>query len=70
MSPCGGHLLAGRHVRALGNTPGHHNHWSTRGFRRFVSSVAEIREVRTPLPWTIAWATLDQEARRPAETGN
>ncbi len=51
-------LIAGRYVRDLGNTPGHLNHWSKRGFTRFVSTVAEIREVTTPFPWTTVWATL------------
>lgn len=52
-----GNLAAGRYVRALGNTPGHLNHWSTRSFRRFVGQAAEVRAVATPLPWTIVWAT-------------
>ncbi len=53
-----GNLAAGRHVRDLGNTPGHLNHWSTVSFVRFVSQVAGVREVRKPLPWTIVWARL------------
>jgi SAM-dependent methyltransferase len=51
-------LIAGRYVRDLGNTPGHLNHWSTPGFQRFVSSVADVREVTTPFPWTTVWATV------------
>lgn len=51
-------LLAARYVTALGNTPGHLNHWSTRSFARFVGSVARVREVHTPFPWTVVWATL------------
>lgn len=51
-------LLAGRYVRSLGNTPGHLNHWSTGGFVRFVSSIANVREVSRPFPWTTVWATL------------
>jgi SAM-dependent methyltransferase len=51
-------LVAGRYVRDLGNTPGHLNHWSKRGFVRFVSQVAEVREVTSPFPWTTIWATL------------
>jgi ubiquinone/menaquinone biosynthesis C-methylase UbiE len=51
-------LLAGRYLRDLGNTPGHLNHWSRRGFVRFVSRVAEVREVTSPFPWTTVWATL------------
>jgi ubiquinone/menaquinone biosynthesis C-methylase UbiE len=51
-------LVAGRYVRDLGNTPGHLNHWSKRGFARFVSRVAEVRDVTNPFPWTTIWATL------------
>ena len=51
-------LAAGRYVRELGNTPGHLNHWSRRSFIRFVSQVAEVREVTSPFPWTTIWATL------------
>jgi SAM-dependent methyltransferase len=51
-------LLAGRYLRDLGNTPGHLNHWSRRGFVRFVAGVAEVREVSSPFPWTTVWAVL------------
>jgi ubiquinone/menaquinone biosynthesis C-methylase UbiE len=55
-------LLAGRYLRELGNTPGHLNHWSRRGFVRFVAQVAEVREVTSPFPWTTIWATLPDRA--------
>jgi ubiquinone/menaquinone biosynthesis C-methylase UbiE len=51
-------LVTGRYVRELGNTPGHLNHWSRRGFVRFVGQVAQIRQVTSPFPWTTIWATL------------
>lgn len=54
----GGNLVAGRHVKDLGNTPGHLNHWSTPSFLRFVSQAASIRAVRLPLPWTVVWARV------------
>jgi 2-polyprenyl-3-methyl-5-hydroxy-6-metoxy-1,4-benzoquinol methylase len=54
----GCNLVAGRYLGDLGNTPGHLNHWSRRGFVRFVSDVAEVREVTSPFPWTTVWATL------------
>lgn len=38
----------------LGNTPGHLNHWSRRGFLSFLERRFEVLEVRAPLPWTIA----------------
>jgi ubiquinone/menaquinone biosynthesis C-methylase UbiE len=54
----GCNLAAGRYVGELGNTPGHLNHWSKRGFVRFVSQVAQVRTVTSPFPWTTIWATL------------
>jgi ubiquinone/menaquinone biosynthesis C-methylase UbiE len=53
-------LAAGRYLRELGNTPGHLDHWSKRGFVRFVSQVAEVRAVTSPFPWTTIWATLQR----------
>jgi ubiquinone/menaquinone biosynthesis C-methylase UbiE len=50
-----GNLAAGRHVRDLGNTPGHLNHWSTADFVRFTSKAGAVRRIEKPLPWTIAW---------------
>lgn len=52
-----GNLCTGRHVRSLGNTPGHLNHWSAAAFRRLVGTAGTVRDVRLPLPWTIVWAT-------------
>lgn len=42
-----------KYVGALGNTPGHVNHWSTRSFARFVAPHLDVRTCLTPLPWTI-----------------
>ena len=53
----GSNLLAGRYLGALGNTPGHLQHWTGAGFQRFVSTVANVRAVASPYPWTIVWAT-------------
>jgi 2-polyprenyl-3-methyl-5-hydroxy-6-metoxy-1,4-benzoquinol methylase len=47
------HLLAGRDVRALGNTPGHVNHWSAREFVELASAYGRVRSVFRPFPWTI-----------------
>lgn len=46
-------LARGRYIKDLGNTPGHVNHWSKRGFIDFVSQRFEIVEARSPLPWTM-----------------
>lgn len=68
---CSGHLLAsvpfepiwrignmarGRYVRDLGNTPGHVNHWTNRGFRRFVASRFDVIDAADPMPWTMLLA--------------
>lgn len=47
-----------RYVCGLGNTPGHLNHWSSRGFKTFVSRFADVRELRKPLPWTVILAEV------------
>jgi SAM-dependent methyltransferase len=53
----GSNLVSGRYPRALGNTPGHVQHWTGAGFQRFVSTAANVRAVASPYPWTIVWAT-------------
>jgi SAM-dependent methyltransferase len=42
------------YVRELGNTPGHLNHWSRRGFLRWLGERTDVVESRAPLPWTMA----------------
>ncbi len=46
-------LARGKYVRALGNTPGHIQHWSSADFVRLLSQHFKVDEVRTPLPWTM-----------------
>ncbi len=45
-------VLRGAHLGALGNTPGHLQHWSREAFLAFVARHAEVVAYRTPLPWT------------------
>jgi ubiquinone/menaquinone biosynthesis C-methylase UbiE len=47
-----------RYISALGNTPGHLNHWSSRSFKKFVGRFADVRELRKPLPWTVILAEV------------
>lgn len=50
------HLLnmtRGKYLHALGNTPGHYQHWTRRMFIDFVAARSEIVSVRSPLPWTV-----------------
>ena len=51
------HVLAGRDLRSLGNTPGHVNHWSPEDFERLVSEFGNVISVRKPFPWTVVVAT-------------
>ncbi|WP_206599319.1 class I SAM-dependent methyltransferase [Methyloceanibacter stevinii] len=47
-------MARGKYLSALGNTPGHLNHWSPLGFLADISRRFEIVDVRKPLPWTMA----------------
>jgi 2-polyprenyl-3-methyl-5-hydroxy-6-metoxy-1,4-benzoquinol methylase len=46
-------LARGKYISRWGNTPGHIQHWSRRGFVRLVAKYFEVVEVRSPLPWTM-----------------
>ena len=46
-------MVRGKYLSDLGNTPGHLQHWSKRGFTRLVSQHFEIVETLSPLPWTM-----------------
>jgi 2-polyprenyl-3-methyl-5-hydroxy-6-metoxy-1,4-benzoquinol methylase len=52
------------YVGALGNTPGHLNHWSKRDFVRFLTSRFEVIEVRSPTPWTMALCRAHPQGQR------
>ena len=47
-------VARGAYLADLGNTPGHVNHWSRRGFVRLLSEHGRVLEVRSPAPWTVA----------------
>lgn len=46
-------LVRGKYLGALGNTPGHIQHWSARQIGAFVSPWFDVVQFRTPLPWTV-----------------
>lgn len=46
-------LARGKYIGALGNTPGHIQHWSSTEFLQMVDIYAEIVDIKTPLPWTM-----------------
>ena len=51
-----GNMARGRYFRALGNTPGHINHWTARSFTGLVAAHFEVIDRATPLPWTMVLA--------------
>jgi 2-polyprenyl-3-methyl-5-hydroxy-6-metoxy-1,4-benzoquinol methylase len=51
-------VARGAYLRQLGNTPGHLNHFSRRGFARLLARHGEVVELRAPLPWTMALVRL------------
>ena len=51
-------MARGKYLSALGNTPGHVQHWSRRGFSRFVASQLAVTTVRSPFPWTMVAARV------------
>lgn len=49
-------FMRGKYMKDWGNTPDHRNHWSTRGFIKFVNQELEVVTVNKPLPWTMILA--------------
>jgi len=51
-------MARGAYWPALGNTPGHINHFSRRGFAGLLSRYGEVVAVRSPFPWTMLLVRL------------
>ncbi len=51
-------MARGAYWPALGNTPGHLNHWTTRSFVKLLSRHGEVVEVCSPFPWTMLLVRL------------
>jgi 2-polyprenyl-3-methyl-5-hydroxy-6-metoxy-1,4-benzoquinol methylase len=51
-------MARGAYWPALGNTPGHLNHWSKGSFVELLSRHGEVVEVRSPFPWTMLLVRL------------
>lgn len=51
-------MARGAYWGALGNTPGHVNHWSKRSFVALLSRHGEVVEARSPFPWTMLLVRL------------
>lgn len=50
----GANFLRGKNLRAWGNDPGHLNHWSFGGFRRFLAPECTVIVAGTSFPWSLA----------------
>jgi 2-polyprenyl-3-methyl-5-hydroxy-6-metoxy-1,4-benzoquinol methylase len=46
-------MARGAYLKDLGNTPGHLNHWSRRGFVKLLSRHGQVVATRSPFPWTM-----------------
>ncbi|HEY4810543.1 MAG TPA: class I SAM-dependent methyltransferase [Solirubrobacteraceae bacterium] len=51
-------MARGAYWPALGNTPGHLNHWSRRSFTQLLARYGRVMEVRSPFPWTMLLVRL------------
>jgi len=55
-------LARGKYIKDFGNTPGHLNHWSGRGLKRFIEKhYGEVIAVQNPVPWTIVLAKKNSD---------
>lgn len=63
-------LLRVKYVRDLGNTPGHLNHWSRRGFRRLLSQHGRVVRLDSRLPWTIGLVELSPPSMPSSNRGS
>jgi SAM-dependent methyltransferase len=46
-------MARGAYLSDLGNTPGHLNHWTRRGFVSLLGRYGEVVQIRSPFPWTM-----------------
>lgn len=53
-----GNLARGRYVGALGNTPGHIQHFTRRKFLRLIGRYLDVENVERPVPWTMVRARV------------
>lgn len=46
-------MARGKYPGALGNTPGHVNHWGRASFLELIARRFDVLQTRSPLPWTM-----------------
>lgn len=49
-------FFRGKNMLKLGDHPEHIQHWNSNSFRSFVGDQMNVKEVKTPLPWTMVIA--------------
>ena len=52
-----GNMVRGRYLRDFGNTPGHINHWTNRGFAKHIGQRFDVERRVNPMPWTMVLGT-------------
>ena len=50
-------MARGSYLKDFGNTPGHINHWTHRGFKNLVAQHFAVRSSTVAFPWTLVQAT-------------
>ncbi len=58
-------LARGKYFTRLGNTPGHVQAWSRRGFLKLLARHVDVVATRSPLPWTMALCRSRARAAAP-----
>lgn len=56
-------MMRGAYIANLGNTPGHVNHWSARGFRQYIGDYFQVLKRITPLPWVAVLCCQERECQ-------
>jgi ubiquinone/menaquinone biosynthesis C-methylase UbiE len=51
-------MARGRYLSSLGNTPGHVQHWGRDRFAAMVAQYFTVKEIQSPLPWTMIWSDI------------
>jgi SAM-dependent methyltransferase len=54
----GANFLRGKNMAAWGNDPEHVNHWSSRGFLRFIRPYCQVVKWRQSFPWTLVLCSV------------
>lgn len=47
-------MLRGKYLNDFGNTPGHIQHWSKKGFASMIRPKGEVLALKSPFPWSMA----------------